>query len=24
MCRLHPVNETLATIAAPRAHEAFI
>lgn len=24
MCRLHPVNETLAALAAPRAHEAFV
>lgn len=24
MCRLHPVNETLASLRAPRAHEAFV
>lgn len=24
MCRLHPVNETLAALRAPRAHEAFV
>jgi MoaA/NifB/PqqE/SkfB family radical SAM enzyme len=24
MCRLHPVNETLASIERPRAHEAFV
>jgi MoaA/NifB/PqqE/SkfB family radical SAM enzyme len=24
MCRLHPVNETLAAIETPRAHEAFV
>lgn len=24
MCRLHPVNETLATLAQPIAHEAFV
>jgi MoaA/NifB/PqqE/SkfB family radical SAM enzyme len=24
MCRLHPVNETLAALATPRAHEAFV
>lgn len=24
MCRLHPVNETLAAMAAPRVHEAFV
>jgi hypothetical protein len=24
MCRLHPVNETLAAIEAPRAHEEFV
>jgi GTP 3',8-cyclase len=24
MCRLHPVNETLAALRTPRAHEAFV
>jgi MoaA/NifB/PqqE/SkfB family radical SAM enzyme len=24
MCRLHPLNQTLAAIATPRAHEAFL
>ncbi|MGE0363350.1 MAG: radical SAM protein [Vicinamibacterales bacterium] len=24
MCRLHPINETLAAVEAPRPHEAFI
>lgn len=24
MCRLHPVNETLAALEAPRVHEAFV